>query len=302
MITHENIPIKKFAGLKRYEPVAIDSSAMKEFQRCPRAYFFRTVLGFVAPDEKIYFAWGKAIHKFYEMAEIHLKQTNNIQLSLALAIQNAVTEWGSTKDALPDSKKYKHMTKQNLSTVLLFIAEKWRIEKESGNLHVTQTEAPFVVQLSNGVWISGRIDQVINWSGRYWIRDFKSTTKKWSYYKYEIAPADQFARYTAAFRLLSGLPISGAVVDVICSSPETKTTLERETVTYTTAELDDWEKSQLHWDAALKKCREEDHYPMCERSCNRCDYREICTTRGESSQLYVLKSKFKLDVWDNAKG
>lgn len=300
MIIHENVPIKRFKGFTRNESVAIDSSALKEFQRCPRAYFFHYVLGYVPKEEKIWFAWGKAIHKFYEMAEINLAKTQNIDISGALALQKAVQEWGDTKDAPADNKKFAHMNKVNLSQVLTNAFKEWKKEKTAGIIKVIHTEMPFVVQLDNGIWISGRIDQVVSWSGREMIRDFKSTSKKWQWYKRSLFPADQFTRYVYAFRKLSGKPVVGVAVDVIiCNSEGLK--FEREQTNYTVEELTRWEEAQLHWDAALKRCRETDNYPMVESACNFCDYREVCTTRGEQSQVYVLKTKFIKQVWDNAK-
>lgn len=300
MIIHTDIPIKHFKGLKREEPVPIDSSALKEFQKCPRAYFFRYVLCYVSKQDKIWFAWGRSIHKFYEVAEQMLKVHNNMNIAASLAIQAALSEWGNTKDPSPDQKKFAHYNKENLGKVLTSLFKEWIKEKTAGIIKVIHSEMPFTLQLDNGIWISGRMDQIVNWSGRETVRDFKSTTKKWAWYKRELFPSDQFTRYVYAYRKLSGKPIVSVAADVIiCNSEGLK--LERDTFNYTNEELQRWEEAQIHWDESLKRCRETDNYPMVERSCNFCDYREVCTTRGESAQVYMLKSNFVREVWDNAK-
>lgn len=299
MIVHENVPIKRFNGFKRVEPIAIDSSAMKEFQKCPRAYFFHYVLSYVPAEEKIWLTWGKAVHKFYESAEINLKKFNNVDMASALAMQAAIQTWGKTKDAPAENKKFAFMNKVNLSNLLVNAAKEWKKEKESGVISVTQSEFPFNHQLSNGVWSSGKMDQLILQSGKRMVRDFKTTSKKWQWYKRELAPSDQFARYTKAAISLTGQSVLGVVADVIiCNSEGLK--FEREVITYTKEELNAWELAQKHWDDSLKRCRDNDEYPMVERSCNFCDYRDVCTTRSEASQVYMLKSKFKFKVWDNA--
>jgi RecB family exonuclease len=300
MLVHTDVPIKHFKGLKREEPVAIDSSAMKEFQKCPRAYFFRYILCFIPKDEKIWFAWGRSIHKFYEAAEVNLQKYNNIDIAGALAIQSATNEWGDAKDPPPENKKFAHYNKQNLGKVLKILFNEWKKEKNGGIIQVVHSEMPFAVQLDNGVWSSGRIDQIIKWSGREMIRDFKTTTKKWAWYRRELFPSDQFTRYVYAYRKLSGKPIVSVAADVIiCNSEGVKN--ERDNFNFTNEELSRWEESMLYWDNVIKQCRETDHYPMVERSCNFCDYRDVCTTRGESSQLYMLKTNFTRQVWDNAK-
>lgn len=301
MNIHTNVPIKNFKSLPREEPIPIDSSALKEFQKCPRAYFLRYVLCYVPKDEKVWFAWGKAIHKFYEVAENKLKETNgNVDLSGALAMQAGLQEWGDTKDCPPEVKKFAHMNKANLSRVLIAVFKEWKKEKESGHIKVTNSEMSFVVQTKDGIWISGKMDQSIAWTGRKMIRDFKTTTKKWQWYKRELWPADQFIRYIYAMRKLSGERISSITIDVIIYNNE-GLKFESEQFNYTSEEIDRWESAQKHWDDSLRRCRENDEYPMVERSCNFCDYREVCTTRGEQSQLYLLKSKFTRHVWDNAK-
>lgn len=302
MLIHKDILVKKFKSFPRVEPIAIDSSALKQYQTCPRSYFFRYVLGYTSVVPAIYFTWGSAIHAFYEEAENTYEEFKNVDLSIGLGIQKAMSVWGKTKDAPADDKKWSHMTKANLANVLRHVALEWKKEKESGILTVTHSEMPFTLQLENGVWISGKMDALVILGGRYWVRDFKTTAKNWVWYKKDISPSDQFARYTKAARMLTGQNVQGVIVDVIIKQANEKPPqFERETVSYTREELEDWERSQLYWDKVLRIAREEDHYPMVERACAFCQFRDVCTSRGESAQVYMLKAKYKFEVWDNAK-
>jgi len=310
MLIHEPPKIRQFEGFERHEPVNIDSSALMQFKTCPRSYFFRYVLGFDTKDEKIYFAFGTAYHKYREMLEVYYKEAGKpkdpplLDAISARALTDAIKSWGKTKDPHPDDNFF-WLTQKRMLAACMEGHKHWKLEKQKGQIEVLESEQPFNVTLPNGVTISGRFDQVIRWSGRIWGRDFKTTTKGPYYFKRGLWPNDQFTRYTMAQRLLSGQRVDGQLVEVLYNERPTQKMdkpprIEVETVPIAESYLNDWLDEQLYWDAQLRWARENDSYPKNEKSCSFCSYHQVCQRPSEAGQIATLKSNFKIRVWDNA--
>lgn len=308
MLVHKDIPIKHFKSFERHEPVAIDSSALMEFKRCPLAYFFRYVLGFTDKEEPVYFTWGSAYHKYRETLELVYKKNgedkSKLDLYSAEALGAALKLWGARNNPLPGSK-FAHVTKERLIAACIESHKAWKGEKTRGSIIVLQTEQPFSIELPNGVKRSGRFDQVILWNGRVWGRDFKTTTKDWKYFQRTFWPNDQFSGYTYAQKLLTGKTVAGQLVEAVINRAPTKTEdrlpeVQSKIVAINEGQLETWLDEQLYWDQSLKMARENDLYPKNEKSCGWCPYHQVCQGSNEMAQETILKSHYTVRVWDNA--
>lgn len=297
MDIYKDVNIVKFKTFPRVENIAIDPSALSTFKWCPRAYWFRYVLGYKPREDEVYLTWGSAVHKFYEVAEKEYKKVPVIPVAVVKAIAAAVEVWGKTKDPLPESK-FAFMTKARLSDVLLYLARMWQKEKEQKQFIVHQSELSYLIQLPFGQWISGKIDQIIEEAKRNLIRDFKTTSKKWYWYKRGLNPSDQFICYVYAGREITKSNITGANIDVVLTSKEEGPKLEREPILFSENQIGEWVRGREQWSRILDSCRETDSYPMNERNCPSCAYFDVCKTRDENSQMFLLKSKYKHEPWD----
>jgi CRISPR/Cas system-associated exonuclease Cas4 (RecB family) len=311
MLIHLNPNKRVFPELERFEPMNIDSSALMQFKTCPRSYFFRYVLGFDQKEEPIYFAWGTAYHKYREMLEVYYKEEGKPKDAATLdsisarALVNAMMSWGKTRDPAPESNFF-WLTKKRLIDACILAHSHWKAEKARGQIEVLETEQPFNVTLPNGITISGRFDQVVRWNNRIWGRDFKTTSKGSYYFKRNLWPNDQFTRYTAAQRLLTGQRVDGQLVEVLYNERPTKSAdkpprIETETVSISESYLDMWLEEQEYWDAQLKWAREKDLYPKNEKSCGFCQFHQVCQRPTEAGQLVMLKTNYRIRVWDNTK-
>lgn len=282
-----------------------------QFKNCPRSYFFRYVLGLDSKQEPIYFTWGSAYHKYREMLEVYYKEagkpkdTTTLDAISARALSDALALWGKTKDPAP-TENFFWLTQKRLIDACILSHSAWKQEKARGQIEVLETEQPFNVTLPNGISISGRFDQVIRWNGRIWGRDFKTTTKAPMYFKRGLWPNDQFTRYTYAQRLLTGQRVDGQLVEVLYNerplkSSEKPLKIETETLTIAESYLDSWVDEQAYWDAQLRWARENDLYPKNERACSFCQFHQVCQRPSEAGQEMILKSQFRVRVWDNTK-
>lgn len=309
MEIHTPSVVRNLPSLKRFEPVAIDSSALSAFKVCPRKYFYRYVLGFTEADTKIYFTFGTAYHKYREVIEQHFAGGNDYIACHVAGITAANKIWGNTPD--PQGGNHRHLTSRRLSETLDYTFKHWKKEKEAKQIVVLHTEMAFNVEIEGtGIFTSGRCDQVIDFAGALWGRDFKTTKDKWEYYQRNLSPSDQFTRYTYAESVLHGKPVKGQLVEVMFNAPEPVKGGKAETygpaiyakfVHVPTTRIDEWKNDQRYWDAALAGCREQDLYPMNETACKYCEFRQVCEEPTDTGKLIQLTRNYKHEVWDNSK-
>ena len=275
----------------------MDSTASKLMKECLRKYFYRIVLGRTPPVniDPPWFPWGTAIHKFQEIMETE---------GLAKALVYAAT----FKPAISEEfKKYSFLDKTRfIKTVNLIVQENVR-EKSQGALKVIATEQPFNVQLPDGSFIGGRFDQVIDWRGKIWIRDFKTTSKQKSYFQRSMDPNDQAMRYLYAATMMHLGPEAfekGRLIDgVIFQAYYNAATVGPETypILYTknNTQVKAWLRDQMFLNARLKESREQDVWPMSEcRSCTFCEYAQVCKMPSEAGMVQILKNNYQFKPWD----
>lgn len=292
---HTPAPRKLLPTLDRYEPTNMDSTAVKTFKECPRKYFLRMVLGRSKPEGEnaSVFAWGTAIHKFLEV----LYQTGDS----AAAVREGVKLWKP-----PTKPKFDFQTKERLLKNFIALAKFYEDEKSKGNIEVLGIEEPFNVRFPDGHIIGGRLDQRIKWSGRIWVRDWKTTSKMIQYWKTGLDPSDQAIRYIYAISALhfgidhAGYPnkvIDGVLFTAIQNMKSKEAHVESISVGKNITQVKRWMDDQVYVHLMMKLCREADVWPMHETNCSFCDFRMVCTQSSESGMEFMLKTQYTLSPW-----
>lgn len=293
-------PVKLFMPeFERYEPAVQDSSAMSTFKRCKRLYFYRYVLGFIIPKVPIYYAFGTAIHKFWEL------YTTDYNFDAAVAA--AVESWRLSK-AIPSlGDKFDFLTLERLILTCKEAKNTIDVDKRQGAMTIIAREQIIEVVIpGTDIRIGGRADQLLNWGGKIWGGDIKTTSKQIELWKRGIEPNDQFTRYTYMECLLTGGVVSGQMVTVIHNSKKLGPIIQRVPTTRTQAQLAQWAKEQIHYNDFLKLCRERDIWPMDDDTapsspCKFCDYRIVCSSSNEADMVTKLKAGYKQSPWDFAR-
>lgn len=297
MLTHKHNEPKFLPELSRLEPLVLDSTAAKEFKSCPRKYFYRIVLGRVPPQDVTppWFTWGSALHKFYEILE-----TEGLAKALVYA--------GTFKPNISEQyKKFDFLDKTRFIQTVNLIVQENQKEKSGASLRVIATEQPFNVQLPDGSFIGGRFDQVLEWQGKIWIRDFKTTSKQKSYFQNSMDPNDQAMRYLYAATLmhmgeeafLKGRVIDGIIFLAIYNAKSVGPELYPVIFSKNATQLKKWVDQQMFINKYLNLCRETDNWPMNEnRNCSFCEYAKVCRMPSEAGMVQILKNNYQLKPWD----
>ncbi len=304
------MPTKLLENLPRFEPETYDSTAIKLANECLRKYFYRIILGRTPFKSKYQtvFDFGSAYHKFREVLEVTFRQTSNRDESFKAALMSALVA-----PLTPGEGKYEYYTRERLMRSCKVAYEWWCKEKDNNQIEVIAVEQFINVQLSEGVFISGRADQIIRWNGKLWGRDFKTTSKKLQYFEATLDPNDQPVRYIHLESKLhfgdnaitDGKMVQGIIFEVLCNTADSEKgnkeglcEIKNVTITKSLQQMEQWRKEQLFIHQILELAKKEEMYPMQPTNCSFCDFRNVCKKASESSMEYELKNNFKLAPWN----
>lgn len=309
MQIYEDVPRKFLPVLPRFEPVVVDATAMMIYKECPRQYLYRIVLGYAGKDNKPYFAWGSAYHKFREHLMLLFKEFTKdgydptaIMQAYQPAIDIAVAYWRKHgKDEKPDSK-FSHCTEGMLKLACEKAFTQVISDMKMNRVQVLATEQPFTIPLyedEDDILFGGRLDEVVKMSGQVYVRDFKTTAGKteWAY-RNSLDPNYQFTGYTHAAIQLTKLPITGCVVEVLNVSSKKGPEIFELKAERSPYQMRTWLEEQKYWYQQIKFSRENDIYPQNERSCWNCEFRRLCQKPSPNGILTGLRMDFKLIPWN----
>ena len=200
-------------------PEAYDNTIVKSHMECPRRALYEYVLNrrIGLGDDKNGISqnpalgWGQIYHRYREK----LQQGARKDLPLAnlhpQLVQQAISLWHEP----PEDSRRGWMTFERLRDTLDTAYQYVLDELAVGTMKVVETEMPYALSLPTGERHSGRIDQLVEWRDRLWVRDFKTTS--WygpSYWNgYEVD--HQMTGYWWAAGELSGRTIAGVIVEVM---------------------------------------------------------------------------------------
>jgi len=274
---------------QRCEREILDNSAVKDFRKCPRFYFYRHVMGRSPKDEPPYFRFGSAYHRFREILE---KKS-----SVAEGIASAVKLFRARGGDPVVGSQYEFLTELRLIKSCSVAFARWEKEKKIGAIEVISTEQIFNVELRDGSRRGGRADQLTRWVGKLWGRDFKTTTKMGKYYERSIYPNDQFGGYTFAESKLAGEPVQGQIVEVLYNTKTQGPEISQFLSTWTESQLEDWENEQLYWHHQIEISRANDFWPKNDNACFNCKFHSVCKASTENMAMGRLENDYVYKPW-----
>lgn len=312
---HDNIRFMK--ALPRHELLYKDSSSIIVAKKCIREYFYRYVLNRKPGlSNKIFLPWGTAYHLFRKVLSEEYGYGDNTppkhdhekaKEAFKKAARAGTTYWHKHgEDQKPDSK-YDWYTTERLYSSFIKAFEHWTLERKQGKVKVLAIEQYFVVQLSDGRFIQGRIDEIVEVNGELWGRDFKTTSKDESFFERELSPNNQVRTYTFSNKELSNRPVRGLIIQALYNAKSTSKgdkgpSVYEKPIEVTEYELSQWEKEQILWNEFLDLCRTDDVWPQSEgRHCGFCDYHQVCKRPTEASMVHCLETKYVHELWNPAK-
>lgn len=318
---------------------SFDNSVLSSLGRCPRLGLFNYRLARATEGENFPINFGVAYHDFREVLEtLHakwvLEEGKALQAVQTLIYQTAssfaLREWSDP----PLEHKKSYLDAGRALSTFEEAFENWLQEKRNGYYKVIARESPFelplprwlchkcytwtdpskAVQLGGAElacphceagllkieYFSGIFDQILEWNGRLWIRDFKTVGRrdKWDD---KYSPDHQFTGYVWAGQQLSGHAIDGVIVEVVYNiktqGPEFHPTLANRSKDDIEHWLEWVEMEIANWYRYVNT----DTWPMRTTACNDyggCFFRQPCRSGSWFAIEEWLKERTVFSVWD----
>lgn len=303
---YRHVPTRKLLPiLPRFEPTALDHTAMKAFKECPRKYFYRMVLALIPTDGKRALAleMGQVVHKFAEA----LYNTGNFDRAAMVGLIEYKKNGPPPHDVSKDDQIIYDVTRA--LKLFKLVHDFYIREKERGNVEVLGVEEPFFITFPDGQATGGRMDQRTKLGTKVWPRDWKVTKKEARWFATGFNPNDQATRYIYGSSVLNGWKSSDRSTDslryegmyfLVVQNMITEKSLKIEpfVITKTTQELLDWEADQMMWHKIMDNCRQLDSWPKTEVGCGWCDYRRLCTNQSDDGRLHQIENTYAKKPWN----
>lgn len=294
-------------SLPRFELKYKDHSGIIIAKQCKRKYFYSEVLNLIKRDTvNIYFPWGTSYHIFRQLLseqygfganEPRIFDEDKAKKAFAKANLAGLKYWMQFgQDQKPDSK-LAWFTVDRLQQSFLNAFQHWVKERKLGQVKVLEVEQFFIIQIKDGNYVQGRIDEFTEKLDKFWVRDFKSTSKSEDWFEKNLQPNNQVKTYSFGGSRLTGREVSGAILQAMFNAKSTKEgpkgpEVFEKIADVTPYELEMWETEQVHWNKELQQCRETDVWPMTEHGCAWCEYQKVCLKGTEASQVYQIEQNF----------
>ena len=306
---------RAFSSRKPGLQIAVDSTSLGAFKRCPRYYYYSIVRGLRPKVENVHLVFGLLMHSGRECYDRERAKGASHQEAIRRAIALILrATWNSELNRsgfIGDQYK-------NRSTLLRTLV--WYLDQfESDPLETIQlangqpaVELSFrfdsgLVTGSGESWLlCGHLDRLVLFNGVPYVCDLKTTKSELNdWFFRQFAPHNQFSLYLLAGQIVWHVPVQGLIVDgarVLVNSSEYR----RKLVQRDEPQLAEWYADTGRWLRRMEECAEEAEWPMNETACGHyatadgrggCEYRETCSRSPRGRETW-LASEFGTRIWD----
>lgn len=281
----------------------LDTSVLQTHQRCPRKAYYQYWLN-RSPSGKNYpIGFGLAYHAYREWMERAW-----IDSGQDLAKDGPVCHSYGVRRAMevyPDDPPLGHkkefLTRQRLRDSLEQAYTLWQTEKRQGIFKVLEVEQGFQLAFPNGRLFGGRMDQILEWNGQLWVRDFKTTSRMGATYAKQFDPNDQMTCYTWGASVLSGRKVQGVIIQVIYNTKTKGPEHHQFITTRSPAHIEEWQQNVEREGRLVDEHTAEEYFPMRTTGCsdfNGCFYRDCCGLSSWKQRDAWLRTHTIESHWD----
>lgn len=281
-----------------------DNSEVGTHQRCPTKGLFQYGMNRAPIGTNYPIQFGVAYHKFREILEVvwlekpgDLTDRDWARGVFELAWFAAIKGW---EDPPLDHKKA-YLTESRLSQACTKAFDNWLHEKQTGRFNVLFTEQAFDLALPSGRRFGGRFDQVLEWNGKLWVRDFKTVSRMGKTYGDQFEPNNQMTGYVWAAKELSGRPVEGVIIDVCYNTKNQGPEFYEFLTTRTPEHIERWIETIETEIVEIDRYYESMTFPMRTQACHDyggCYFREACRKSSWAMVERWLEEKTTESHWD----
>ncbi len=282
-----------------------DFSTMSTYQRCGLKGFMQYSINRSPCGVNFPIQFGVAYHKFREILEISYKKAPPENLGDREWQQKIYTvAWRIASLSFvdpPHDHKKAYLTTARLESACSQAFDIWLNEKASNRYEILFSEQSFDLELPSGRRFGGRFDQILEWNGNLWVRDFKTTSRMGKTYSQTFDPHNQMTGYVWAAQILSGRRVEGVIADVVYNTKNQGPTFHEFLATRNTGHIERWVQTVDFELGEIDRMHEEMCFPMRTGACHDfggCYFRDCCKKTGWYMMEKWLASNTDESHWD----
>lgn len=295
--------------------LAIDSTSLGAFKRCPRYYYYSILRGFQPKVPNVHLVFGLLMHSGRERYD-HARAAGSahddaLRTALAWILERTWNRELNRSGFLGDQYKNRSTLLRTLVWYLDQFAEDplETLQLASGKPAVELSfrfDSGLVTGQGESWLLCGHMDRLVLFNGVPYVSDLKTTKSELSeWYFRQFTPHNQFSLYLLAGQIVWQVPVQGLIVDgcrVLVNSSE----FRRRLVQRDEPTLAEWYSDTGRWLRRMEECAEEAEWPMNETACGHyatadgrggCEFRETCS-RSPGQREAWLGAEFAKRVWD----
>ena len=254
-----------------------DSSAISDYQGCPKLFYYRWVKRLEAKEEKPSLVFGKVFHDVL----LNWYKTGKAD--------EAIKEFSKLPTMMTDD----HRTKEWGEAIFKQYVERYKTE-QGKTLYL---EKKFVIEIGEKLY-AGRIDRIEDWNGQVYVDDHKTTSSLGLSFFNNYRPHPQIDGYCYACREVVG-KCAGAIINGISVAKNPKERFQRFPSSRTDAELDQFAEVFEDWTDDIERDVECGHFAKNTSYCNRwgkCRFWNLCVY-GEDERY--IEQNYKVEEVKN---
>lgn len=294
-------------SLPVFDRRSVDNSVLSTLCRCPRLTFYNYRLCRAGTKVNYPIQFGDRYHVFRDILEkVYIETVLNQERDFTDELSSQLYKLSEARalDGFNDpplEHRRSYLDTSRLIETMRAAHDGWEDEKRRNVYTVVSTETPFEVELPSGRPFAGKIDQILEWNNRLWIRDFKTTSYKPNTDSETYNPDHQMTGYVWAAQQLSGRKIAGVIVDTVYNIKTKGPIFKPVLASRNSADIShwlDWVEDQ--YDEWVRRC-EEERWPMRTTACGDyggCFFREPCNSGDWSTIERWLKANTVESHWD----
>lgn len=296
----------------------IDNSNFEYITTCPRSALYHILRRRKSAGHKAALNFGGAVHAGLE---IRYKSQEAIALVTEATYSKqceAVMSYLETHPIRDDEFRTGTFATDVLRAYnTTYISEPFKLLHDASDSPLV--ELSFAVPIGEVLGIpcvwAGKVDLAIQWEGRYWVLDHKTTSILGATYFNQYYNSNQMIGYCWALERLIGKNVAGALVNVLAIRRPTKTgkSIEfvRQRFEYPSSRIEEWQSNTLgiienFFHECNKEVKDEsDRFPMhtnwCVGKYGMCPYFDVCTVPTSQKETMLMSGLYDDVTWSPLK-
>lgn len=292
-----------------------DSTSIKAAEKCLRYYYYKHIEGWQPRRKSVHLLFGGWYASALESYHTYVAEGMESEDAIIEVVHEALQEtWIYEEDedgeiitgtGAPWQSDHNTKTRENLIRTIVWYLDQFGDDDTCKTVILSNGKAAvehsFQLDVDNGIVLSGHMDRVVEYGGRNYVQDQKTTGSTISARFFDgFNPDTQMSLYTFAGKALFGIPVAGVMIDG-AQIAVGFTRFERGFSFRDKGSLNEWYDDAMHHIGLAQKSTRERFFPKNTASCGNygnCEFRRVCSL-SPSVREQFLKADFERSRrWD----